>query len=76
MCVFVWGFSSSCVLGAPSSVSPWDLEEGFDRMHLCQWGVSVGQLYGCDAQRPHITAGIIRVVILLLAGDDLARHGE
>lgn len=51
--------------------SPWDLEEGFDWMHLSQWGISVCQLDGRDAERPHITAGVVRVVILLFTGYDL-----
>lgn len=51
--------------------SPRDLEEGFDWMHLSQRGVSIGQLDGCDAQGPHVTAGVVRVVVLLLTGDDL-----
>ncbi len=51
--------------------SPWDFEEGFNRMQLSQRGISVCQLDGCDAKRPHITAGVVRVVILLLTGYDL-----
>lgn len=54
--------------------SPWDLEEGFDWMHLSQRGVSICQLDGGDAERPHVTAGIVGVVILLFTGYDLARQ--
>lgn len=63
--------SSSRVLRAPSSVSPWDLEEGFDWVHLRERGIPFGQLDGCDAQRPDIAAGIVRIVVLLLTSDDL-----
>lgn len=52
--------------------SPWDLEEGLNRMHLGQRGVSICQLDGRDAKRPHITAGVVRGVVLLLTGYDLA----
>lgn len=76
MCVFA--SVSACVpvpsaagLERPLLDSPRDLEEGLDGMHLGQRGVSVGQLDGGDAQRPNITAGVVRVVVLLLAGDDL-----
>lgn len=51
--------------------SPWDLEEGFNWMHLSQRGISVRQLDGRDTERPHVAAGIIRVVILLFTGYDL-----
>lgn len=51
--------------------SPWDLEKGFYWMHLSQRGISVCQLDGCDAERPHIAAGIIGVVVLLFTGYDL-----
>lgn len=54
--------------------SPWDLEEGFNWMHLSQRGISVCQLNGCDAERPHITAGVVRVVILLFTGYDLETY--
>lgn len=54
-----------CEYSSPWCLLPWYFEERFDRVHLRQWWVSVCQLYGSDAQRPHITAGIIRVVILL-----------
>lgn len=52
--------------------SPWDLEEGFDWMHLSQRGVAICKLDGCDAKRPHVTTGVVRGVVLLLAGYDLA----
>lgn len=52
--------------------SPRDLEERFHWMHLSQWGISICQLDGCDAERPHITAGVVRVVVLLFTGYDLA----
>lgn len=78
LCVCVFASVSACVL-VPSATgrerplldSPRDLEEGLDGMHLGQRGVSVGQLDGGDAQRPNITAGVVRVVVLLLAGNDL-----
>lgn len=54
--------------------SPRDLEEGFNRMHLCQWGISICQLDGSDAKRPHVTAGVVRVVILLFTGYDLQHN--
>lgn len=54
--------------------SPRDLEEGFHWMHLSQRGVSICQLDGRDAQGPHITAGVVRVVVLLLAGNDLTEQ--
>lgn len=54
-----------CEYSSPWCLLPWYFEERFDGVHLRQWWVSVCQLYGSDAQRPHITAGIIRVVILL-----------
>lgn len=65
--------SSLCcgVCLAPSGVSPWYFEECFDRVHLCQGWVSICQLYGSDAQRPDITAGIIRIIILLFTRDHL-----
>lgn len=55
--------------------SPGDFEEGFNRMQLSQRRVSICQLDGCNAERPHITAGIVGVVVLLFTGDDLVtRH--
>lgn len=51
--------------------SPRDLEEGFNWMHLSQWGISVCQLDGSDAERPHITTSVVGVIILLFTGDDL-----
>lgn len=78
MCVCVFASVSVCVpvpsaagLERPLLDSPRDLEEGLYGMHLGQRGVAVGQLDGSDAQRPNITAGVVRVVVLLLAGDDL-----
>lgn len=51
--------------------SPRDLEERLDGVHLGQRRVSVRQLDGGDAQGPNVTAGVVGVVVLLLAGDDL-----
>lgn len=58
--------------------SPRDLEEGLDWVHLGQRGVSICQLDGGDAQGPHVAAGVVRVVVLLLAGYDLPikQHSE
>ena len=55
--------------------SPGDLEERLDRVHLRQRGVSVRQLDGGDAQGPHVTAGVVGVVVLLLARDHLGWGG-
>lgn len=66
------GLPPAVWLERPLLDSPWDFEEGFNWMHLSQWGISVCQLDGCDAKRPHITAGVIGVVILLFTGYDLA----
>lgn len=70
-CARVSSFPLAAGRERPLLDSPRDFEEGLDGMHLRQWGVSVGQLDGGDAQRPNITAGVVRVVILLLAGDHL-----
>ena len=40
-------------------------------MHFAERRISIGQLDGGDAQRPDITAHVIRVIQLLLASDDL-----
>jgi len=40
-------------------------------MHFTQRRLSVGQLNGGDAERPDITAHVVRVIQLLLASNDL-----
>ena len=44
-------------------------------MHVGQRRLGVRQLDGGDAQRPDVTPDVIAVVVLLLTGDHLARHG-
>lgn len=56
--------------------SPRDFEKGLDGMHLGERGVSVCQLDGGDAQGPNVTAGVVGIVVLLLAGDDLRTNTQ
>lgn len=57
---------------APSCVLPWDLKERFHGMHVKKGRVSVPQFNSCNPQGPHVTARVIRRVILLLTSDDLS----
>lgn len=45
-------------------------------MELGEGGVSISQLYAGDAEGPHITAGVVGGVQLLLTGDDLQRRAS
>lgn len=62
---------SAVCLERPPVDSPWNFEEGFDWVHLSQGWVSICQLNGCDSQGPHVTAGVVGVIELLLTGYDL-----
>lgn len=48
-----------------------DLEERLQRREVGHRRLSFGEFDGGDAQRPHVTAHVVAIVGLVLAGDDL-----